>query len=70
MTSRCAGDSIPRASSVLPNPAPEIPLDCPLASKLREELELDGNVLVFAGRLGPQKALGVVLRGARDALRT
>ncbi|MGH3065067.1 MAG: glycosyltransferase, partial [Gaiellaceae bacterium] len=44
--------------SVLPNPAPVVPT---LADRavLRRELELDGRVLAFAGRLGPQKALGV-----------
>ena len=34
----------------------------PLREQLREELELEGYVLVFAGRLGPQKALGVALQ--------
>jgi glycosyltransferase involved in cell wall biosynthesis len=34
----------------------------PSREQLRKELELDGNVLVFAGRLGPQKALDVALR--------
>ncbi len=50
----------PERVSVLPNPAPEIP---PLPSRedLRTELGVDGNALVFAGRLGPQKALGVAL---------
>jgi glycosyltransferase involved in cell wall biosynthesis len=43
--------------SVLPNPAPEIP-PMPARDELRAELGLDGNALVFAGRLGPQKALG------------
>ena len=33
----------------------------PTRDELRAELELDGDVLVFAGRLGPQKALGVLL---------
>ena len=46
--------------SVLPNPAPEPPV---LASReeLRRGLGLDGPTLAFAGRLGPQKALGVAL---------
>jgi glycosyltransferase involved in cell wall biosynthesis len=46
--------------SVLPNPAPDIP-QLPPREQLRAELGLDGNALVFAGRLGPQKALGVAL---------
>jgi glycosyltransferase involved in cell wall biosynthesis len=33
----------------------------PSRAELRAELELEGDVLVFAGRLGPQKALGVAL---------
>jgi glycosyltransferase involved in cell wall biosynthesis len=47
--------------SILPNPAPEIP-PMPPREQLREELELHGNVLVFAGRLGRQKALGGALQ--------
>ena len=43
--------------SVLPNPAPDVPA-MPSRDTLRSELGLDGQVLVFAGRLGPQKALG------------
>jgi glycosyltransferase involved in cell wall biosynthesis len=50
----------PERVSVLPNPAPEIPT-MPSRDELRAELDLDGDVLVFAGRLGPQKALGVAL---------
>jgi glycosyltransferase involved in cell wall biosynthesis len=46
--------------AVLPNPAPAVP-PLPERVELRAELELDGNVLVFAGRLGPQKAVGVLL---------
>jgi glycosyltransferase involved in cell wall biosynthesis len=46
--------------TVLPNPAPAIP-PMPTRELLRAELELDGDVLVFAGRLGPQKAVGVLL---------
>jgi len=51
----------PARVSVLPNPAPEIP-PMPPRAQLREELELEGHVLVFAGRLAPQKALGVALQ--------
>ena len=43
----------PERVSVLPNPAPDVPQMAP-RDELRRELELDGNVLVFAGRLGPQ----------------
>ena len=50
----------PQRVTVLPNPAPAIPT-MPTREKLRAELELDGDVLVFAGRLGPQKAVGVLL---------
>jgi glycosyltransferase involved in cell wall biosynthesis len=46
--------------SVLPNPAPELPT-IPSRDELRHELKLDGRVLAFAGRLGPQKALGMAL---------
>jgi glycosyltransferase involved in cell wall biosynthesis len=46
--------------SMLPNPAPELPM-LPSRDELRAELELVGAVLAFAGRLGPQKALGVAL---------
>jgi glycosyltransferase involved in cell wall biosynthesis len=51
----------PEQVSVLPNPAPEVP-EMPPVEVLRAELGLRGNVLVFAGRLGPQKALGVLLQ--------
>jgi glycosyltransferase involved in cell wall biosynthesis len=50
----------PEKVSVLPNPAPQIP-SVPSREDLRAELGVDGNVLVFAGRLGPQKGLGVAL---------
>ena len=50
----------PERVTVLPNPAPAIPA-MPTRDELRAELELDGDVLVFAGRLGPQKAVGVLL---------
>jgi glycosyltransferase involved in cell wall biosynthesis len=33
----------------------------PSRDELRRELQLEGHVLAFAGRLGPQKALGVAL---------
>jgi glycosyltransferase involved in cell wall biosynthesis len=46
--------------SVLPNPAPEIP-PLPSREELRSELDMTGHALVFAGRLGPQKALGIAL---------
>jgi glycosyltransferase involved in cell wall biosynthesis len=49
-----------RRLSVLPNPAPEPP-HLPDRAALREELALEGNVLVFAGRLGPQKDVGTLL---------
>jgi glycosyltransferase involved in cell wall biosynthesis len=50
----------PGRSSVLPNPAPDPP-HLPDRAALREELALEGNVLVFAGRLGPQKDVGTLL---------
>jgi glycosyltransferase involved in cell wall biosynthesis len=55
----------PARVSVLPNPSPEIP---PLATRdeLRRELGLDGKTLVFAGRLGRQKALGTLLQALVD----
>lgn len=46
----------PRRVSVLPNPAPEIP-DLADREELRAQLGMEGAELVFAGRLGPQKAL-------------
>ena len=51
--------------SVLPNPAPQIP-SMPAREELRAELGLSGYALVFAGRLGPQKALGVALQALGD----
>jgi glycosyltransferase involved in cell wall biosynthesis len=51
----------PERVSVLPNPAPELPA-LPPRDELRRELGFSGNTLVFAGRLGPQKALDVLLR--------
>ncbi len=50
----------PARLSVLPNPAPPIPR-LPAREELRRELELNGPTLAFAGRLGPQKSLGVAL---------
>jgi glycosyltransferase involved in cell wall biosynthesis len=50
----------PERVSVLPNPAPEAPPLRP-REELRAELGLAGDVLVFAGRLGPQKELGTGL---------
>jgi glycosyltransferase involved in cell wall biosynthesis len=50
----------PERVSVLPNPAPEIPR-LPSREDLRTELGVGEQALVFAGRLGPQKALGVAL---------
>jgi glycosyltransferase involved in cell wall biosynthesis len=38
----------------------------PPREDLRSELGLGGNVLVFAGRLGPQKALGVLLEALAE----
>ena len=51
----------PGRVSVLPNPAPAVP-PLPSREELRAELALDGAVLAFAGRLGPQKALVVALQ--------
>ena len=50
----------PGRVSVLPNPAPDVP-ELPSRDELRAELGVGGRVLAFAGRLGPQKALGVAL---------
>lgn len=52
----------PARVSVLPNPAPDVPPLSP-RDELRDELGLAGPrpLLAFAGRLGPQKALGVAL---------
>ena len=50
----------PGRSSVLPNPAPDPP-SLPDRAGLREELGLEGKVLVFAGRLGPQKDVDTLL---------
>jgi glycosyltransferase involved in cell wall biosynthesis len=50
----------PTRVSVLPNPAPDVP-SLPSRDEVRVELGLHGPVLAFAGRLGPQKSLGVAL---------
>ena len=55
----------PERVSVLPNPAPEVPA-LPPRDELRRGLSFSGRTLVFAGRLGPQKALDVLLRALVD----
>ena len=45
---------------VLPNPAPEVP-PLPAPEELRRTLELNGQLLVFAGRMNAQKSLEVAL---------
>ncbi|HET8968586.1 MAG TPA: glycosyltransferase family 4 protein [Gaiellaceae bacterium] len=55
----------PSKVSVLPNPAPELP-ELSSRDELRSELGFVGKTLVFAGRLGPQKALGVALHALVD----
>ena len=50
----------PERVQVLPNPAPGVP-PLPAREELRAELGLAGPLLVFAGRLGVQKELGVAL---------
>ena len=50
----------PARVSVLPNPAPDVP-ELPPRDMLRAELGFEGDTLVFAGRLGPQKSLGTAL---------
>ena len=55
----------PERLSVLPNPAPEIP-PLPSRAELREDVGFTRRALVFAGRLGPQKALGVALQALVD----
>lgn len=49
---------------VLPNPAPQLS-DLPSREGARAELELEGPLLAFAGRLGRQKSLGVALAALR-----
>jgi glycosyltransferase involved in cell wall biosynthesis len=46
--------------SVLPNPSPPLP-PMPARDALRRSFAIDGNTVVFAGRLAPQKALDVAL---------
>lgn len=55
----------PHRVSVLPNPAPPLPR-LPSREEARRELDLDGAVLAFAGRLGPQKSLDLALRALAD----
>jgi glycogen synthase len=55
----------PERVSVLPNPAPDSP-PLPSRDELRADLGIDGRTLVFAGRLAPQKALGVALAALVD----
>jgi glycosyltransferase involved in cell wall biosynthesis len=50
----------PDRVTVLPNPAPTVPA-LPPKGELRADLDLDGRVLAFAGRLGRQKSLSVAL---------
>jgi glycosyltransferase involved in cell wall biosynthesis len=50
----------PERVSVLPNAAPTLPV-LPSRDVVRAELGLDGAVVAFAGRLGPQKALEIAL---------
>jgi glycosyltransferase involved in cell wall biosynthesis len=56
----------PERVSVLPNPSPEVP-SLPPRDELRTALGLEGDVLAFAGRLGPQKSLGVALEALARA---
>ncbi|HSJ92776.1 MAG TPA: glycosyltransferase family 1 protein, partial [Gaiellaceae bacterium] len=55
----------PDRVSVVPNPAPAVP-ELPSREELRRRLALDGVVLAFAGRLGPQKGLQVALEALSD----
>jgi glycosyltransferase involved in cell wall biosynthesis len=55
----------PSRVSVLPNPAPALP-ELPSRDELRSGFEFGGKTLVFAGRLGPQKALAVALQALVD----
>jgi glycosyltransferase involved in cell wall biosynthesis len=50
----------PERVSVLPNPPPELP-DLPDRAELRSELGIDGPLVAFAGRLGPQKSVATAL---------
>jgi glycosyltransferase involved in cell wall biosynthesis len=56
----------PDGVSVLPNPAPAIP-DMAPRDDVRRHFEFEGNVLAFAGRLGPQKNVGVLLEALANA---
>jgi glycosyltransferase involved in cell wall biosynthesis len=61
------GWGVPAARvSVLPNPSPPLPELRP-RDELRRELGFDGPTLVFAGRLVPQKSLGLGIEAARRA---
>jgi glycosyltransferase involved in cell wall biosynthesis len=51
--------------TVLPNPAPAVPELAP-RPELRAAFGVDGIVLAFAGRIGPQKALDVLLDALGD----
>ena len=55
----------PDRVSVLPNPAPQVP-PMPVRDELRRELGFADSTIVFAGRLGRQKALGVLLHALAD----
>ena len=46
--------------TVVPNPAPDVSA-LPARADLRGDLGLEGDVLAFAGRLGPQKSLAIAL---------
>jgi glycosyltransferase involved in cell wall biosynthesis len=50
----------PDRLTVLTNPRPDVP-ELPPREVLRDRLRLEGNVLAFAGRLGPQKSLAVAV---------
>lgn len=56
----------PDRVTVLANPAPDLPA-LPSREELRAELGLEGHVLAFAGRLGPQKAVGAALEAVAQA---
>jgi len=55
----------PARTSVLPNPAPALP-ELPERATLRTELGLEGDVVAFAGRLGPQKSVATLLDALVD----
>ena len=58
------GVSVDRVE-VVPNPAPSVP-ELRSRAELREELDLSGHVLGFAGRLTSAKALEVALRALAE----